>query len=117
MVILVWEQDARIVGTSVYHHARDCAGTFFATIGGNSDCGVDHHLDNGGDAWKVGVVAECGGVVVDGACGKRVGVWLAVGNAVFGYMASGVGVFVYSVSVGSAVSDFAWECDYCGAVR
>lgn len=97
MVILVWESDAGVVGSSVCDDEGNCERTVFTAAGGITDSDLGDELGGGVGTWASGAVVRFGGVVVDGAGGERVGVFVGMDERVSEFVAGSVGVFVCQI--------------------
>jgi hypothetical protein len=104
--VLVREQDAGIVDSSVCDHERDCAGAFFAAAGGIAGGDVDYELGDCSGNWQNWIMAGFCWAVVDGATGKSIGIFMDVVYGFFSAVADGAGVFVCEVLASAKVSDF-----------
>lgn len=97
MVILVWESDAGVVGSSVCDDEGNCERTVFAAAGGIADSNLGDELDRRISNGAGGVMVRFGRIMVDGAGGERASVFVDMDERVFEFVAGSVGVFVCQI--------------------
>lgn len=98
MGVLVWESDPGIIGASVYNDAGNCERAIFAATNGVASSDLDCKLDGGSGGGEARVVVGVGRSNLDHSGRESFGFWVGLGDGFFGFVAGGVGIFVFKIS-------------------
>ena len=98
MGVLVWESDPGIIGASLYYDAGNCEREIFAATNGVASSYLDYELDDGSGGGEARVVVGVRRSKLDHSSRESFGFWVDLGDGFFGFVAGGVGIFVFKIS-------------------